>query len=115
MCGGAAGVSQDLPIAKIARDLRPFRIYDGPSEVHRWSIARRAVRGCCRSCDPGHSRLTHSVLPAVTAYLCGCRPCPPPSLDRSSRRANPDRFVGELAGWRAAAECCVTAVIVVDV
>ena len=43
MCGGA-GVSQDLPIAKIARDLRPFRIYDGPSEVHRWSIARRAVR-----------------------------------------------------------------------
>jgi len=23
--------------------VRPFRIYDGPSEAHRWSIARRAV------------------------------------------------------------------------
>jgi alkylation response protein AidB-like acyl-CoA dehydrogenase len=43
MCGGL-GVSRDLPVAKIARELRPFRIYDGPSEVHRWSIARRAVR-----------------------------------------------------------------------
>jgi len=43
MCGGT-GVTSDLPIAKIARELRPFRIYDGPSEVHRWSIAKRAVR-----------------------------------------------------------------------
>jgi acyl-CoA dehydrogenase len=43
MCGGL-GVSADLPAAKIARELRPFRIYDGPSEVHRWSIAKRAVR-----------------------------------------------------------------------
>ena len=43
MCGGL-GVSADLPVAKVARELRPFRIYDGPSEVHRWAIARRAVR-----------------------------------------------------------------------
>lgn len=43
MCGGL-GVSTELPVAKIAREIRPFRIYDGPSEVHRWSIAKRAVR-----------------------------------------------------------------------
>lgn len=43
MCGGL-GVSSDLPVARIAREIRPFRIYDGPSEVHRWSIAQRAVR-----------------------------------------------------------------------
>jgi acyl-CoA dehydrogenase len=43
MCGGL-GVSSDLPVAKIVREIRPFRIYDGPSEVHRWSISRRAVR-----------------------------------------------------------------------
>jgi len=43
MCGGL-GVSRELPVARIAREIRPFRIYDGPSEVHRWSIARRAVR-----------------------------------------------------------------------
>jgi acyl-CoA dehydrogenase len=43
MCGGQ-GVSTELPVAKINREIRPFRIYDGPSEVHRWSLARRAVR-----------------------------------------------------------------------
>lgn len=43
LCGGK-GVSDDLPIARLSREVRPFRIYDGPSEVHRWSIARRAVR-----------------------------------------------------------------------
>ncbi|KWX65625.1 acyl-CoA dehydrogenase family protein [Mycobacterium sp. NAZ190054] len=43
MCGGL-GVSSDLPVARIYREMRPFRIYDGPSEVHRWAIARRALR-----------------------------------------------------------------------
>ncbi|MEQ3549872.1 acyl-CoA dehydrogenase family protein [Pseudonocardia nematodicida] len=43
ICGGL-GVSAELPVARIHRELRPFRIYDGPSEVHRWAIARRAVR-----------------------------------------------------------------------
>jgi len=43
LCGGL-GVSADLPVAKVLRELRPFRIYDGPSEVHRWSIAKRAIR-----------------------------------------------------------------------
>ncbi|MEI6404831.1 MAG: acyl-CoA dehydrogenase family protein [Actinomycetes bacterium] len=41
---GAAGISGDLAIAQIFRDVRPFRIYDGPSEVHRWSLAKRASR-----------------------------------------------------------------------
>jgi acyl-CoA dehydrogenase len=43
LCGGL-GVSDDAPIARIFREIRPFRIYDGPSEVHRWSISRRSVR-----------------------------------------------------------------------
>ncbi|MUL82117.1 MULTISPECIES: acyl-CoA dehydrogenase family protein [unclassified Mycolicibacterium] len=42
MCGGL-GVSEDLPLARISREVRPFRIYDGPSEVHRWALAKRAV------------------------------------------------------------------------
>lgn len=41
---GALGISGDLPLAHILREVRPFRIYDGPSETHRWSLARRAVR-----------------------------------------------------------------------
>lgn len=47
MCGGL-GVSDDLPLARLAREVRPFRIYDGASEVHRWSIARRAVHEATR-------------------------------------------------------------------
>lgn len=41
---GSLGVSTDLPLARIYRELRPFRIYDGPSETHRWAIARRILR-----------------------------------------------------------------------
>jgi acyl-CoA dehydrogenase len=41
---GALGVSDDLPLALFLREVRPFRIYDGASEVHRMSIAKRAVR-----------------------------------------------------------------------
>lgn len=48
MCGGL-GVSADLPVAKVLRELRPFRVYDGPSEVHRWSIARRSLRAASRT------------------------------------------------------------------
>lgn len=47
MCGGL-GVSDDLPLARLSREVRPFRIYDGASEVHRWSIARRALREAAR-------------------------------------------------------------------
>jgi acyl-CoA dehydrogenase len=43
MCG-ALGISADAPVGRLFNEIRPFRIYDGPSEVHRWSIARRALR-----------------------------------------------------------------------
>jgi acyl-CoA dehydrogenase len=41
---GALGISADLPLSRLLREVRPFRIYDGPSETHRWAIARRALR-----------------------------------------------------------------------
>ena len=40
---GALGISEDVPISMILRMLRPFRIYDGASEVHRSAIAKRAL------------------------------------------------------------------------
>ena len=52
MCGGL-GVSEDLPLARLANELRPFRIYDGPSEVHRWAIAKRAVGRTRKAHDAG--------------------------------------------------------------
>jgi acyl-CoA dehydrogenase len=41
---GALGVSGDGPLARMMNELRPFRIYDGPTETHLWAIARRALR-----------------------------------------------------------------------
>jgi alkylation response protein AidB-like acyl-CoA dehydrogenase len=42
---GGLGVTDDTMVERIFRDVRAFRIYDGPSEVHRHSIGRRVVRG----------------------------------------------------------------------
>jgi hypothetical protein len=53
---GALGVSEDLPLARIYREVRPFRIYDGPSEVHRWALAKRAVRRA-RDAEKAHGQL----------------------------------------------------------
>ncbi len=41
---GAAGVSDDFPIARFWRNSRALRIADGPDEVHRQTIARRELR-----------------------------------------------------------------------
>jgi acyl-CoA dehydrogenase len=41
---GSLGVSDDLLLSRFLREVRPFRVYDGPTETHRWSIARRALR-----------------------------------------------------------------------
>jgi acyl-CoA dehydrogenase len=42
---GALGTLGDTPVSRFFRDARAFRIYDGPSEVHRWSLARGIVKG----------------------------------------------------------------------
>jgi acyl-CoA dehydrogenase len=41
---GSHGISQELPLGLFYREVRPFRIYDGASEVHRAAIARRLLR-----------------------------------------------------------------------
>lgn len=41
---GGTGITTDTIIQQAFRELRAFRIYDGPSEVHRWSIAKRLKR-----------------------------------------------------------------------
>lgn len=40
---GGSGVTRDTPVERIFRDVRAFRIYDGPSEVHRFALGRRIV------------------------------------------------------------------------
>ena len=40
---GGMGITSDTLVERLWREVRPFRIYDGPSEVHRWVIARRLL------------------------------------------------------------------------
>jgi acyl-CoA dehydrogenase len=41
---GALGYSTDLPLEEMYRHARAARIYDGPDEVHRSSVARQVLR-----------------------------------------------------------------------
>ncbi|MEV0247245.1 acyl-CoA dehydrogenase family protein [Nocardia sp. NPDC050712] len=42
---GALGVSEDTPLENMYRHARYARIYDGPDEVHRMVVARKALAG----------------------------------------------------------------------
>lgn len=42
---GGQGVTSEQIVMRIFKDMRAFRIYDGPSEVHRWSIAKKILAG----------------------------------------------------------------------
>jgi acyl-CoA dehydrogenase len=41
---GGTGVTGDTIVERIFREVRAFRIYDGPTEVHRWSLAGKIKR-----------------------------------------------------------------------
>jgi len=41
---GGTGVSGDTVVEQIFREVRAFRIYDGPTEVHKWSLAKKVKR-----------------------------------------------------------------------
>lgn len=40
---GGLGITADTVVQRIYREIRPFRIYDGPSEVHRYALARNII------------------------------------------------------------------------
>lgn len=41
---GGMGITHDTVVEQMFREMRSFRIYDGPSEVHRFAIARRILK-----------------------------------------------------------------------
>lgn len=40
---GAMGMTRELPLQMMAARLRTMRVYDGPTEVHRWVVARQLL------------------------------------------------------------------------
>ena len=41
---GGTGVTDKTIVEQIFREVRAFRIYDGPTEVHKWSLAKKIKR-----------------------------------------------------------------------
>ena len=41
---GGSGVNGDTIVEQVFREIRAFRIYDGPTEVHKWSLAKKLKR-----------------------------------------------------------------------
>lgn len=50
---GGRGVTGDTIVEQVFREVRAFRIYDGPTEVHKWSLAKKVKR------DWKHDRQTN--------------------------------------------------------
>ncbi len=46
---GGTGVSTDTIVEQVFREVRAFRIYDGPTEVHKWSLAKKIKRDAAKS------------------------------------------------------------------
>ncbi|MFJ4656461.1 acyl-CoA dehydrogenase family protein [Nocardia sp. NPDC088792] len=42
---GGIGISDETVVEMIFRDMRAFRLYDGPTEVHKYAIGRQILRG----------------------------------------------------------------------
>lgn len=42
-CFGAMGMTNEMPLQMMASELRLMRIYDGPTEIHHWVIARNLL------------------------------------------------------------------------
>ena len=41
---GGSGITGDTIVERVFREIRAFRIYDGPTEVHKWSLAKKIKR-----------------------------------------------------------------------
>jgi acyl-CoA dehydrogenase len=41
---GGTGVTDATIVEQVFREIRAFRIYDGPTEVHKWSLAKKIKR-----------------------------------------------------------------------
>ncbi len=41
---GAMGMTKEMPLQLFAQQVRMMRIYEGPTEVHRMSIAKQTLR-----------------------------------------------------------------------
>jgi acyl-CoA dehydrogenase len=53
---GGTGVSRDTVVEQVFREVRAFRIYDGPTEVHTWSLAKSIKRAARLAGTPARGK-----------------------------------------------------------
>lgn len=46
---GGTGVTHETIVEQVFREIRAFRIYDGPTEVHKWSLAKKIKRDAAQT------------------------------------------------------------------
>ncbi|RZF63224.1 acyl-CoA dehydrogenase [Sphingomonas populi] len=51
---GGTGVTGHTIVEQVFREIRAFRIYDGPTEVHKWSLAKKIKRDW-KQANPEHA------------------------------------------------------------
>ena len=49
---GGSGITTDTMVEAFYREVRAFRIYDGPTEVHKWSLAKKIKRDWMEARQP---------------------------------------------------------------
>lgn len=49
---GGSGVTRETIVEQVFREIRAFRLYDGPTEVHKWSIAKRIKKEALGKASP---------------------------------------------------------------
>lgn len=68
---GGDGVSDALPLHSFANEVRPFRIYDGSNETHKWAISRRASSRRRKEIEAGAEPLDSVDTNGVDEYGAG--------------------------------------------
>ncbi len=68
---GSLGFSTDLPLEQMYRHARAARIYDGPDEVHRQSVARQILKGVEPAADGVPSEHVPTRRAAARKRLAG--------------------------------------------
>ena len=64
---GSLGYTTDLPLEAMYRAARAARIYDGPDEVHKVTVARQVLKGY-RPSDPSIDHIPSRREAALTRY-----------------------------------------------
>jgi acyl-CoA dehydrogenase len=63
---GGLGVTRETVVEQVFREIRAFRIYDGPTEVHKWSLAK-AIKRTHRSSNLDAARAEELGAPMGTS------------------------------------------------